>query len=137
MSAARKTVLLVEDDPADVEFLQLALVSAGERAQLCIASSGREAMQQFTGDREGERPVLVLLDLNLPLVRGDEILGFLKRDPELRHIPVVMLTSSCAEIDRELCTGLGCSAYLVKPDDLRGYRDLAKVIVRILDGTRE
>jgi len=132
MTASRRSVLLVEDDPDDVELLRLVFECAGGQADFEIASTGVEAINRLRASNVGP-PHFVLLDLNLPVMRGDEVLAFMKRDPTLRHIPVAILTSSDAPSDRGRCGQYGCVAYLVKPKDLRGFRDLAKVIVRIVE----
>lgn len=128
-------VLFVEDDPGDIELFQLVFHDAGGRAEFSIATTGLEAMsllQRLAAQPGAELPRFALLDLNLPLIHGSEVLAFMKAEPTLRHIPVAVLTTSDAPSDRERCNRLGCMAYLVKPRDLRGYRDLAHVVVRIL-----
>jgi CheY-like chemotaxis protein len=130
--ASARSVLLVEDDPDDVELLLLVLGDAKDQADFEVAKTGAEAMDRLTSSRSGGLPHFVLLDLNLPMVRGDEVLAFMKRDPVLKSIPVAVLTSSDAPLDRDRCGQHGCIAYLVKPKDLRGYRDLGRVVLRIL-----
>lgn len=118
--AELKPILLVEDSPKDVELTLAAL----ERCQLAntvvVARDGAEALDylhargKFTA-RQGGDPAVVLLDLKLPKVDGLEVLEEIKKDPRLRHTPVVMLTSSREERDLVRSYQLGVNAFVVKP----------------------
>jgi CheY-like chemotaxis protein len=91
-------------------------------------SNGGEALDRLSlaGSRDEDLPQLLLLDLNLPQVHGEEILAFIKQHPVLRAIPAVVLTTSDAPRDRERCRSIGCAEYLVKPVNYDGYVDLAR-----------
>lgn len=113
-------ILLVEDDVLDVELAFMAFNDHGWRDRVTVARDGQEALDYLT--RQGEYaarpandPDLVLLDLNMPRVSGYDVLRQVKADEQLRHIPVVVLTSSGDDGDRELCIRLGADAYTVKP----------------------
>jgi CheY-like chemotaxis protein len=113
-------VLLVEDDPGDVLLTTDTFEECHLGLNLHIASDGEEAMRFLR--RTGEfgampRPALVLLDLNLPRRGGLEVLADLKADPDLRTIPVVVLTTSQAEQDILRSYQLHTNAYIVKPID--------------------
>ena len=113
-------VLLVEDDPGDVLLTREAFAEHHQGAQLHVVGDGEEAMRFVcrTGDFAGApRPALVLLDLNLPRRGGLEVLAGLKADPDLRTIPVVVLTTSKAEHDIQCSYQLHTNAYIVKPID--------------------
>jgi two-component system response regulator len=113
-------VLLVEDDPGDVLLTREAFAEHHQNAQLHVVGDGEEAMRfvSRTGDFAGApRPTLVLLDLNLPRRGGLEVLADLKADPDLRTIPVVVLTTSQAEQDILRSYQLHTNAYIVKPID--------------------
>jgi CheY-like chemotaxis protein len=113
-------VLLVEDDPGDVLLTREAFAEHHQGAQLHVVGDGEEAMRFVcrTGDFAGApRPTLVLLDLNLPRRGGLEVLADLKADPDLRTIPVVVLTTSQAEKDILRSYQLHTNAYIVKPID--------------------
>jgi CheY-like chemotaxis protein len=113
-------VLLVEDDPGDVLLTREAFAEHHQGAQLHVVGDGEEAMRFVcrTGDFAGApRPTLVLLDLNLPRRSGLEVLADLKADPDLRTIPVVVLTTSQAEQDILRSYQLHTNAYIVKPID--------------------
>jgi CheY-like chemotaxis protein len=113
-------VLLVEDDPGDVLLTTEAFAQHHQGAQLHVVGDGEEAMRFVcrTGGFAGApRPALVLLDLNLPRRSGLEVLADLKADPDLRTIPVVVLTTSQAEQDILRSYQLHTNAYIVKPID--------------------
>jgi CheY-like chemotaxis protein len=113
-------VLLVEDDPGDVLLTQEAFEHNKVRNKLHVVSDGEQAMAFLR--RQGDytdvpRPDLVLLDLNLPRKDGREVLEEIKDDPELRAIPVVVLTTSEAEEDILRSYLLHANAYVSKPVD--------------------
>jgi CheY-like chemotaxis protein len=113
-------VLLVEDDAGDVLLTREAFAQHHQDVQLHVVGDGEEAMRfvSRTGDFAGApRPTLVLLDLNLPRRGGLEVLADLKADPDLRTIPVVVLTTSQAEQDILRSYQLHTNAYIVKPID--------------------
>jgi CheY-like chemotaxis protein len=113
-------VLLVEDDPGDVLLTSEAFAYHHLDVQLHVVGDGEEAMRflRRTGDFAGApRPALVLLDLNLPRRSGLEVLADLKADPDLRTIPVVVLTTSQAQQDIQCSYQLHTNAYVVKPID--------------------
>ena len=125
------TVLLVDDDPGDVDLTREVLEEAKIVLNLQTAHYGVEAMAYLR--REGRytaavRPDLILLDLNMPKKDGREVLAELKRDPVLRHIPVVVLTTSDDEVDIYKVYDLGASCYITKPV---GLEQFARVIRHI------
>ena len=111
-------ILLVEDNPADVRFFREALHMAGVRHQLSVVTNGEEAMAFLHRQgpyRSAPRPEVVVLDLKLPRVSGHAVLGAIRVDPELRSIPVVVLTSSYAPRDQERSYDLEADHYVTKP----------------------
>ncbi|MCA9705831.1 MAG: response regulator [Myxococcales bacterium] len=124
-------ILLVEDNPAEIDLARETLELAKIRNNLHVAMDGVEALRFLR--REGDyaskpRPDLVLLDLNLPRKDGREVLEEIKQDPELRSIPVVVLTSSSAERDVVKTYSLGANCYITKPVDLTQFADVVKSI---------
>lgn len=124
-------LLLVEDNPADIDLTMETLELAKIRNRLHVVTDGVEALQFLR--RQGDytraiRPDLILLDLNLPRKDGREVLQELKGDPELRTIPVVVLTSSDAEKDVIKTYNLGANCYITKPVDLDQFADVVKSI---------
>jgi chemotaxis family two-component system response regulator Rcp1 len=117
-------ILLVEDNPGDVRLAAEALRYLKVRNQLHVVQDGVEAMAFLR--REGEyvgipRPDLVLLDLNLPRKDGREVLSEIKLDPDLKRIPVVILTSSAADQDILHAYNLYANCYITKPLDLEQF----------------
>jgi len=114
--AAPIDILLVEDNPADVRLTREALKEA--RVRLQVARDGVEALEMLRSVAAPHRPDLILLDLNLPRKDGREVLQEIKQDEALRHIPVVILTTSQAEQDVLQSYRLGASAFITKPVEI-------------------
>jgi CheY-like chemotaxis protein len=113
-------VLLVEDDPGDVVMTREALADSKIANELSVVTNGEEALQFLRREgpyEDAPRPGLILLDLNLPRVNGREVLAEVKGNPELRRIPVVVLTTSNAEEDIVRSYDLHANAYVTKPVD--------------------
>jgi CheY-like chemotaxis protein len=124
-------ILLVEDNPGDVRLTREALKDAKVRNALHVAMDGVEALAFLR--KQGKysavpRPDLILLDLNLPKKNGREVLEEIKRDDALRHIPVVILTTSQAEQDIAESYRLHANAYVTKPVDLEQFLTVVKSI---------
>jgi CheY-like chemotaxis protein len=128
---ATADVLLVEDDPGDVLLTTDALEDCHLGLNLHVVGDGEDAMRFLRRDGEFAampRPALVLLDLNLPRRGGLEVLADLKTDPDLRSIPVVVLTTSHAEADIVRSYELHANAYVIKPIDAAKFADAIKQI---------
>lgn len=121
-------ILLVEDDPADVLMTREALEEGAIANTLDVVSDGVLAMERLRSLANGERPDLVLLDLNLPRKSGIEVLAELKDDAELRRIPVVILTTSDAEQDVLASYDNHANAYIKKPVDFHDFVDVVRQI---------
>jgi two-component system, chemotaxis family, response regulator Rcp1 len=124
-------ILLVEDNPGDVRLAEEALRDAKMSNNLNVASDGVEALAYLR--REGRhanapRPDLVLLDLNLPKKDGREVLGEVKLDPDLRTIPIVVLTTSDADADVVRSYQLHANAYVRKPVDFDAFIEVVRSI---------
>lgn len=123
-------ILLVEDNPGDVELTQDALRRSKVATRVAVVNDGEDAMAylQTSGGDGQPTPDLVLLDLNLPRKDGMEVLREMKEDPKLRHIPVVILTTSEAERDILLSYRLGANCFISKPVDLDEFRKVVETI---------
>jgi chemotaxis family two-component system response regulator Rcp1 len=126
-------ILLVEDDPGDVRLTMEALKQSKLHTHLSITADGIEALAFLR--RQGEykdavRPDIILLDLNMPRMDGREMLAQLKADPDLKRIPVVVLTTSAAEEDICRSYQLHANCYITKPVDLRQFM---KIVLSIED----
>lgn len=123
-AAAPIEILLVEDNPADVRLTVEALKDAKMRNNLHVAADGVDAMEFLRrrgAHAKAPRPDLILLDLNLPKMDGREVLKEIKTDDSLKHIPVVVLTTSRAEEDMLRSYHLHANAYVTKPVDLESF----------------
>ncbi|MFD5094388.1 response regulator [Amycolatopsis thailandensis] len=124
-------ILLVEDDPGDVLMTQEAFEHHKIRNTLSVVSDGEQALQFLRREapyENAERPGLILLDLNLPRKDGREVLSEVKASPELRSIPVVVLTTSEAEEDILRSYDLHANAYVTKPVDFDRFIDVVRQI---------
>ena len=124
-------ILLVEDNPADVRMTVELLKETKVRNTLTVAGDGIEALDLLhrTGKyTHAVRPDLILLDLNLPKKDGKQVLAEIKDDPDLRRIPVVVLTSSKAEEDIVKSYNLYANCYVTKPVDLEQFVKVVKSI---------
>jgi CheY-like chemotaxis protein len=124
-------ILIVEDDPQDVELTMTALEEYNLANEVVVAGDGEEALDylysrgKFQG-RTSDNPAVLLLDLKLPKVDGLEVLQQIKADEKLRMIPVVVLTSSREERDMVASYKLGVNAYVVKPVDFHEFVNAIK-----------
>lgn len=124
-------VLLVEDSLADIELTLEALEDAKFANAVDVVRDGGDALDYLhrrAGHEGAERPDLVILDLNLPRRSGQEILADLRADPELRRIPVAVLTTSADEADVVRSYDLGANCYLTKPVDVTQFLDVVRSI---------
>lgn len=132
MSTTREIeILLVEDNPGDIVLTQEALREGKIRNRLSIAKDGVEAMAFLR--KEGEfanspRPDLILLDLNMPRKNGSEVLMEVKADPDLKTIPVVILTTSDAEQDVLKAYQLSANCYITKPVEFDRFVKVVQTI---------
>lgn len=123
-------ILLVEDDPRDVEFTLRAFKAARLANPIQVASDGAAALGLLTKAQPGEAideqppPQLVLLDLQLPKVHGLEVLRRIRADRRLKHVPVVVLTASRNDRDIKEAMRLGANAYLIKPVDFQRFAEV-------------
>jgi two-component system, chemotaxis family, response regulator Rcp1 len=117
---AKFVILLVEDNAADVFLLREAWGDLPPCAEFHVARDGREALRVLHGTGEALLPDLILLDLNLPVMNGYDVLQALKSDPRTRAIPVIILSSSGAATDVNKSYQLQANSYVQKPKDLDG-----------------
>ena len=124
-------LLLVEDDPGDVLITREALEQSKLIHHLDVVENGEEAMAYLRHEgrfSDAIAPHLVLLDLNLPRKDGKEVLAEVKGDPNLSHIPVIVLTTSDAEIDVIDTYQLHANAFITKPVDFERFHDVIRRI---------
>jgi CheY-like chemotaxis protein len=128
------SILLAEDDPNDVFFLKRAFKEAGIEHPLHVAIDGQAAMDYLSGangfsDRKRyPMPGLLILDLKMPRRTGMDVLRWLRSQPVLDCLPVIILSSSAQRYDVERAYKLGVNAFVVKPGDLEQRANLARYI---------
>jgi two-component system response regulator len=127
-------VLLVEDNPDDVELAMFAFRKNNLGNRIHVARDGAEALEYIFGTgayasgKAAQTPKLILLDLKLPKVDGLEVLRQIKSDPRTRNTPVVMMTSSREENDLVASYSLGVNSYIVKPVDFQQFVEAARTL---------
>lgn len=125
-------ILLVEDDPQDVELIQLALDRFNFVNQIEVAEDGEQALMYLHGG-SGSPPMhplprLVLLDLKLPKVSGLQVLAAIRHHPQTQSLIVVVMTSSGESQDLSECYRLGVNSYIVKPLDFQQFTEVARQV---------
>lgn len=134
MNPDQPTVLLVEDEPNDVLFIRRAFKKAGITCPIQVLPDGEQSVLYLSGqepyaDRERYPiPILAILDLKLPRKSGLELLEWLRQQPGLKRLPVVVLTSSAQATDINRAYDLGANSYLVKPVNRDDLLDLVKAL---------
>jgi CheY-like chemotaxis protein len=132
MNTQSVVILLAEDDPDDQYLISEACDESGVATQLFIVQDGEELLDylnqrgNYTDPVQWPRPNLILLDLNMPRKDGREALAEIKAQPELRRIPVVVLTTSQAEEDILRAYDLGVSGFITKPVKFSGLLEVMK-----------
>jgi CheY-like chemotaxis protein len=122
------TILLVEDDENDILLIQRAFHKADVVNPLVVVRDGEEAIAYLANLDGNPVPILILLDLKLPRKNGFEVLEWLRAQPGLKRLPVVVLTSSNQMPDIQRAYDLGANSYLVKPVTFEGLLEMAKVL---------
>jgi CheY-like chemotaxis protein len=117
------TLLLVDDDPDDQEFFKLALQSIREEITFATAGNGQEALDLLR--TQSCMPDLIFLDMNMPLMNGLTFLEKIKATTDLRHIPVIVYTTSDEKQEKNLATALGAADFVTKPTR---FNDLCQLL---------
>ncbi len=125
-------LLIVEDDPNDVELIRLALNAYPFVNQMDVAEDGEQALLYLLGQENtpSSRPLprMILLDLKLPKIDGIQVLEAIRRDPRTHNLVVVVMTSSAENQDIETCYRLGANSYVVKPLDFQQFQDVSQQV---------
>lgn len=122
-------ILLIEDDPDDVDLLQAAFADCCINANFNVVMQGDKVLSHLITAEQ--LPDIIVLDLNLPKVQGKQILTAIKATDELKHLPVIILTTSSAQSDKDCSIAAGAIDYLIKPVTLEGYYEIVKRIVEV------
>lgn len=127
MKITNKPILLVEDDQVDTMTVKRALKEIHVSNPLVHVENGEEAVN-YLRDSQREKPCIMLLDLNMPIMNGIEFLQVVKHDDQLKRIPVVVLTTSEEQQDKVSSFNLGVAGYMAKPVDYRQFVEVMRSI---------
>ncbi len=133
---ARRHILIVEDNPADVFLIRAAIQAANIKAELYVARDGEQAVRFFDhADRDDSAPcpVLVILDINLPRKQGGEVLQHIRRSRRCGDGLVIAISTSDSARDREDMTKLGANGYFHKPSDYGEFMKLGGMVTELLN----
>ena len=122
MTNTKSIILYVDDDNDDCIFLKTSIEDAGNKANVICANDGEEAVKYLNSISSDSLPSLIVLDLNMPRWDGKKTLQYLKSNPQLANIPVVILSTS--EREKERCQQMGAVSYHIKPHHFVGYREI-------------
>ena len=131
MNTSIRPILLVEDNPMDLDLTLQALEGSGVANPIVACRDGEEALEYMRNHRSPgdlQVPIVVLLDLRLPKVDGIEVLRQARSDPVWRQVPIVVMTTSRENRDIEAAYGLGVNSYIVKPVDFLTFTEVVKSI---------
>lgn len=135
MANSKKTIVLIEDDAEDIDFVTDALAKHNFNGDLITLRNGQAFLDKFNQQRMPDRSIIVL-DLNMPLKDGFEVLQYVRSNPDFKDVPVVVLSSSTRKKDQEICLELGCNQFLQKPNSIEDYFLIAKNVIAVLNGLR-
>jgi len=121
-------ILHIEDNPDDVLLTAMAFRKAGVAVKLDVAPDGHKAMVALSNSNGAPLPACVLMDIKLPTISGLELLDWIRQQPHLKRLPVIMFTSSLLPGDINQAYDLGANSYLIKPPNLDALVELAKTI---------
>jgi CheY-like chemotaxis protein len=127
LKVINKPILLVEDDHVDVMTIRRALKEIEVANSLVTVENGEMALS-YLRDASSERPCIIFLDLNMPIMNGLEFLQEAKADPALKAIPVIVLTTSEEQQDKVSSFNLGVAGYMAKPVDYRRFVEMMRSI---------
>jgi CheY-like chemotaxis protein len=125
-------VLYVDDDQDDCFFLRQSVEEEHLPIDLIYLSDGEEAIVYLNSALPQDLPALIILDLNMPKWDGRQTLSYIKRQSHLKHIPIVILSTSENRLDKEFCMLAGASAYFKKPFHFEGYKAIIRQFIPIL-----
>ena len=134
MNNSKRQILLVEDNPDDVELIQVALAELNMPHEVIYLTDGQQAIDyvlgrdEFADQPKLENPAIIILDLKLPKIAGFEILKLIRANPHTMHAPVVIFTSSNIQADISMGYQLGANSIITKPTESKLFADCVKLV---------
>ncbi|MBC8507979.1 MAG: response regulator [Chloroflexi bacterium] len=129
MTTTPRPILLIEDNPMDIDLTQRAFAQRKLENPICVIRDGQEALDYFSNwEADTPLPLVILLDLKLPKIHGLDVLKAIKADTIFKKLPVVVLTSSAEDMDIAAAYELGANSYIVKPVDFDKFMEVASQI---------
>ena len=127
MNHNNRSILLVEDDEVDAMSVKRALKDLNVTNRLHHVENAELALEYLRSDKN-ERPAIILLDINMPGMNGIELLKIIKQDPDIRHIPIIILTTSRIEGEKYESFSSGAAGFMVKPVEYRQFVEVIRAI---------
>jgi CheY-like chemotaxis protein len=127
----KTSIFIVDDDPDDRESIRDAFLENDTQHEYVFLGGAEELLNQLESARAHEYPALILLDLNMPGMDGRDALKHIKGQQQLRHIPIIILSTSSSHIDKQVSYALGANCFVTKPDTFNKLVDLTGSIVRL------
>ena len=127
-------ILMADDDIEDIELIEEAILNLEPKAQLHKFFNGNSAIEYLHAAADDALPCLIILDYNMPELKGSEVLSFMKSKKRYDTIPKVILSTSNAYIHQHECISNGASEYIVKPDNMKELEGLAKKLLLYCKG---
>lgn len=132
-ASLHSTILYIDDDSDDCLILKSSLEDFGNGANLICSNDGEEAVQYLNSISPSLLPNLIVLDMNMPRWDGKQTLSYLKSQPNLAAIPVVVLSTSENKTDKDICAKLGAAFYLKKPYHYKDYKSIVDNFNRYME----
>jgi len=126
MTSTPLTILIADDDPEDLELIEMAFADIDPAAVLIKRQTGKEALDYLVSHQNGHLPCLIILDFNMPELKGSEVLSIICKQDRFDSIPKIILSTSNAPIHIHECMANGATDYFVKPTSLSEINKLAK-----------
>ena len=135
MTESRRTILIADDDPEDLELVEIALGKLEPGANLQKVTNGRAAVEYLVSQPHNKLPCLIILDYNMPELTGLEVLAHICNDDKFEKIPKIIFSTSSSPVHIEECMRKGASEYFVKPHTMSGFNDVAKKMLAYCNST--
>lgn len=119
-------ILIADDDPEDIELMEMAFADVDPSAVLIKRNTGKEALDYLLNHADNQLPCLIILDFNMPELKGSEVLSIISKEERYDHIPKIVLSTSNAPIHQHECMTNGATEYFVKPASLKEINKLAR-----------